>query len=328
MLHINGQTSEHVIYVVFRKQYERVAGFRLIWIRIQGLLIKRWHVSRRQISLYVGFFLIPIVAEILTVAAVPTPQEIQSSISRYDRITDASVTLIPSIYNPQTIVAYANSNVNDIRTRLLNYLESTSAAIVEIFNDGVLDYVKARYYQSAEIFINKYQISFAAYNNGTSASPSLRMNAYFSTVNYHEMPTSLGVAATNLFQFAANSSSKSIVTTNQPIITSPRSVSYIAEIVAILYCFEIFPISLFSLLNSILAAIFIGILLLTLIRERVSHSKDLQLLTNLQKWIYWFSNWLFDFLLCLILISLVTIIVKVCNEKKESFFFLSEYIFL
>jgi hypothetical protein len=254
--------------------------------------------------------------EIITVAAIPTPQEIQSTLLNNARVTDAQVTLIPSIYNPQTIVAYANSDVNLVQTRLLNYLTSTNATIDQITTDTVLSYVQARYYQSEDIFINKYQISFAAYNNGTSISPSLRMNAYFSTVNLHTMPTSLGVATTNLFQFYANSSSKSIVTTNQPILTSPPSGNYIAEVLAVLYCFEVFPVSLFSFLNSIIVTIFIGILLLTLVTERLNHSKDLQLLTNLSKRTYWISNWIFDFLLCLILIALLTIIVKVRSTSN------------
>ena len=125
------------------------------------------------------------------------------------------------------------------------------------------------------------------------------------------MPTSLGVADTNLFQFYANSDGKRIVTTNQHIITYPRSSPYISEVLAVLYCFEVFPVALFSFLNSIIATIFIGILLLTLVNERLHHSKDLQLLTNLKKRVYWISNWIFDFTLCLILIGLLTIIIKV-----------------
>ena len=296
---------------MFRKQYERVYGVGLVWIRIKALLIKRWHVSRRQISLFLGFFLLTLLIEILTVAAMPTPQEIQASLMNTERVTDAQVTLIPSIYNPQTIVAYANSNANSVQTRLIDYLSSTGATVDEISTDTVLSYVQARYLQSADVFINKYQLSAAAYNNGSGTTPALRMNAYFHTVHLHTMPTSLGVAATNLFQFYANSSNKRIVTTNQPIITYPTSASFVVEILAELYCFEMFPVTLFSFLNSITATIFSGILLLTLVNERLHHSKDLQLLANLKKRVYWISNWIFDFTLCLILIGLLTIIVKV-----------------
>ena len=86
------------------------------------------------------------------------------------------------------------------------------------------------------------------------------MDAFYSTVNYHTMPASLGVAATNLFQFYANSPTKSIVTTNQPIITRTRAASYLQKFLLFFYCFEMFPISLFSFFNSMIATIFIGIL--------------------------------------------------------------------
>ncbi|CAF2146243.1 unnamed protein product [Rotaria magnacalcarata] len=306
---------------VFRKQYPRVRGMNLFWARIRALLIKRWHVSRRQTNIFLGFFLLTILLEILNVAAIPTPQEIQNSLTTYARIADAQVTLIPSIYNSQTVVAYANSNANNVESRLISYLSDTGATVDEIFSDTVLSYVTGRYYQTEDIFINTYQLGLAAYNNGTLLSPSLRMNAYFSTVNFHTMPTSLGAAATNLFQFYANSSSKSIVTINQPIITSPAATSYIAQIINVLYCFEVFPISLFSLFNSIIATIYIAILLLTLVTERISNSKDLQLLTNLKRRGYWLANWIFDFSLCLILISLLTIIIKIgsaANPKSDA----------
>ena len=234
-----------------------------------------------------------------------------------ERVVDARVVLTPSIYNPQTIVSYSNENPGDTRTRLLNSLSLTGATVDELSQDDVLNYVRARYRQTAEIFLNKYQVSFATYNNGSSAVPSKRFDAFFSTVNYHTMATSLAVAATNLFQLAANSSLKSIVTTNQPIITKTKGASYIAEVLSVLYCFEVFPVSLFSFLNSILATIFIGILLLTLVSERLNHSKDLQLLTNLPRRTYWLSNWLFDLALCFIISCLLTIIVKIGGEATS-----------
>jgi hypothetical protein len=185
---------------------------------------------------------------------------------------------------------------------------NNGGTIDEISTNSISNYVQERYLQSANVFINKYQLSFATFFNSSS---SLEYDAYFSTVNYHTMPTSLSVATNNLLQFYSNSTSKSIQTINQPILTTTKASSYIAEILSVLYCFEVFPVSLFSFLNSILVTIFIGILLLALISERVNHSKDLQLLTNLSRVIYWLSNWIFDFLLCLILCGIITIIVKV-----------------
>mgnify|MGYP001090159795 CR=1 len=300
-----------MIDLVFRKQYDRVTGIRLFFERLRALLIKRCHVSRRQISLFLGFFLLTILLEILAVAVIPSPQDIQSSLTRNDRTTDAKVTFTPSMYNPQTIVNYANSDTNFVRTRLSDYFASTEATIEQISTDTVLTYVQNRFRETEEIFINKYQMSFAAYDNSTSGANAMRMNSYFSTVNYHTMPTSLTVASTNLFQFYANSSLKRIQTTNHPILTPRIGGSYISEILAVFYCFEVFPITLFAFFNSIIAIIFVGILLLPIVTERLNNSKDLQLLTNLTRKTYWIANWIYDFCLCLILISLLTIVVKV-----------------
>ena len=296
--------------IVFRKEYRRVNGWDLFSLRIHALLVKRWHVARRQLSLLFGFFFLPILIEILCVSVVPTPKEIQSTLLQNPRVSDAQVKLIPSIYDPQTIVTYFNENVTNIRSNLLNLVSSPQTTIDEISAPNVTDYVRARYYQSASIFVNKYQIGFGSlYNNS-----SVQLNAHFSTVNYHTMPTSLSVATNTLFQFYSNSTTRGIQTTNQPILTSNKG-SYIAEVLSVLYCFEVFPVSLFSFLNSILVTIFIGILLLSLIAERLNHSKDLQLLTNLSRFTYWFSNWIFDFTLCLILCAILTIIVKVNHSS-------------
>jgi hypothetical protein len=299
------------VVLVFRAHHERETGSRRFWFRIFALLIKRWHVLRRQYIIFLAFFLLPMLIEILIVSVLPTPQQIQASLTQNSRVKDAEVTLLPSIYNPQTIVIYSNNNGNNAQTRLIDYIQNTGATIDEISNNTVLDYVRANYLTSEDIFVNKYQIAFAVYNNLTSSIPSLTFNSYFSTVNYHAMATSLSVASTNIFQFYANSSAKKIITTNQPVLTTSTIYTTSQRFFQILYCFDTIPLSLFNFLNSIMAALFMSILMVPLIQERISHSKDLQLLTNLSKKSYWFSNIIFDLSLCLILCSLLTIIVKV-----------------
>jgi hypothetical protein len=253
------------------------------------------------------------------VSVLPTPQQIQASLAQNARIKDAQVTLLPSIYNPHTIVTYSNNNGNDAQTTLTNYLQNTGATIDAISSDTILDYVDSRYLASEDIFINKYQMGIGLYNNLTlSAIPSLVFNSYFSTVNYHAMPTSLSVGSTILFQFFANSSAKKITTTNQPILTTSTTTTALDRFFQIIYCFDTLPLSLFNFLNSIVAGLFISILLVPLIQERISHSKDLQLLTNLTKRSYWFSNAIFDLLSCFVLSIFLTIIIKVV----KMFFFI------
>jgi hypothetical protein len=300
-------------FVVFSEHYERITGFHLFGTRIWALIVKRWILSRRQISFLVGFFLISILLEILAVAVVPTPNDIETSILQNQRYPDAQIQLIPSIYNPHTVVTYSNNNGNNVQSHLRDYLSGTSANIEELSGNTVLSYIQSQVNQSMDTFVNTYQLGFSLSNNLTAGTPSVIFDVFFSTVNYHAMATGLGVAATNLFQLYANSSSKMIVTTNQPILTSAGPLSGQALFFEYIFCFDTIPVSLFNFINGIIAAIFISILSLHLIHERVSHAKDLQLLTGLSKFTYWFSNALYDFILCLILCSILTIIVKVSN---------------
>jgi hypothetical protein len=249
--------------------------------------------------------------EIITVAVIPTPNEISASILQNQRYPDAQIQLIPSIYNPHTIVTYSNNNGNNAQTRLRDYLIDTNANIEELLNNTIITYVPSQWSQSEDNFVNTYQLGFALFNNLTSISSSLTFDVFFSTVNYHEMATGLSVAATNLFQFYANSSSKMIVTTNQPILTSSAQLTGQAFFFELIYCFDTIPVSLFNFINGIIASIFISILSLNIIHERISRAKNLQLLTGLSKFTYWFSNACYDFILCLLLCSLLTIIVKV-----------------
>ena len=273
------------------------------------MLIKRWHVLRRQYVFLLGFFLLPVLIEILIVSVLPTPQQIQASLVQNDRVTDAKVTLIPSIYNPHTVVTYSTTG-NIAGTNVNNYLHSSGASIDAISTDTVFSYVRDRYLQTEDAFINKYQMGFGSYN-GTGSTASLIVNSYFSTVNYHAMPTSLSVGSTALFQYYANSTAKKIVTTNQPVLTSAAAYTTQQRFFEIVYCFDTLPLSLFNFINSVVVALFASILLIPLIQERISHSKDLQLLTNLSRRSYWLSNVIFDVCLCLILCALLTIVVKV-----------------
>lgn len=298
---------ENKLILVFRREYQRLQGRNLFLHRLWALLIKRWHVSRRALTLLFGFFILSILIEILCVSVVPTPQEIQSLLLQNERVDGAEVKFDPSIYNPHTVVTYSSENISSVRSNLQKFLGESGANLVEIESNNVSEYVRSRYLETERIFIDRYQMGVSSFYN----SSSLTFDAHFSTVNYHAMPTSLSVATNNLFQFYSNSTSRRIVATNQPILTPTKASSYIAEILSVLYCFEAFPISLFGLLNSITAVIFISILLLALITERLNHSKDLQLLTNVSRLTYWLSNWIFDVMLCLILCGLLTIIVKV-----------------
>ncbi|CAM4944466.1 unnamed protein product [Rotaria socialis] len=312
------QTRLDLANKIFRAEYEYEQGVRRFCCRICALLIKRWHVLRRQYVFLFGFFLVPILMEILIVSVFPSPQDIQASLVQNNRVIGAQVTLLPSIYNPHTIVIYSNDSTMTAQIRFLDYIQNTGATIEQISTNNAIKYVTDECSTNEQFFINKYQIGFALYNNLTT---SLIFDSYFSTVNYHAMATSLSAASTSLFQFYANSSAKKIITTNQPIITSTTAYATLQRFFELIYCFDTIPLALFNFLNSILAALFISILIVPSIQERINHSKDLQLLTNLTKKTYWFSNITFDLLACFLLCTLLTTIVRIgslANPNVES----------
>ncbi|CAM4954605.1 unnamed protein product [Rotaria socialis] len=310
--HHDAHTTRHDLAKnMFSLQYSHISGIRLVYNQIWALFVKQLILTRRQISFLIGFFLIPMLLEILIVAILPTPATIQTSILQNERVVDAQVQLQPSIYNPHTTIIYANNNASSALLRLNTYLTNTNATIDQISTNTIVNKVVSEWTESEELFVNKYQMGFGLFNNLTSTNLLLTFEVYFSTVNYHTMATSLNVATTNLFQFYANSSLKSIVTTNQPLLTNKKLLTGQYFFFEMIYCFDTLPLSLFNFINSILAAIFIGILSSNVIRERLTHSKDLQLLTRLSKVTYWFSTAIYDFTLCLILCSILTIIVKI-----------------
>jgi len=64
-----------------------------------------------------------VLVEILLVSILPTPKQIQPSLAQNDRVKDAQRTLLPTMYNPQTIVTYSNNDGNNAQARLNDYLK-------------------------------------------------------------------------------------------------------------------------------------------------------------------------------------------------------------
>lgn len=292
---------------MFRHNFNRIIGFSLAWTRLCNLMLKRWMLSYRQLFVLLGFFLGPIIIEILIISTLPTPKGIQATLLQTERIENAQVTVLPSLYNPQSIVVYSNEVDNQMKGYLTNYLTSMGAKLEIISTNNIIDYVSARNSDSYDTYVNKYQMGFSIVKDFSWFT----LDAYFSSVNFHTIPTSLSVLTNCLFQYYSNSSSKRIITTNQPFYIISSAVTARALFYDQIYCFDTVPFSLFNFLNTIIVSIFISILALNVIRERITHSKDLQLLTNTTKKLYWLSNFLYDFMLCLLVTALLTVVVKV-----------------
>ncbi|CAF1616934.1 unnamed protein product, partial [Didymodactylos carnosus] len=178
-------------FPLFQMKHVRVGTVRLLFNHFYALFVKRLIMTHRQLVFLIGFIFSPLLIEIITVFVFPTPKQIQSSLLQNDRIIGAYVQLIPSIYNPQTIIVNNDSQ----SSQLVLSLSSQSTKINQVFADDIMTYVTSRFLQTETIFVHTYQLAFALFDNSTS----LTLDAYFSSVNYHTMAVSLGVAATQLF---------------------------------------------------------------------------------------------------------------------------------
>lgn len=145
------------------------------------MIVKRWLLLRRQIAFLVGFFLLPILLKIVAVTIIPSRTEIDASILQNRRYPDAEMQLIPSIYNPHTVIIDPSNTQSSLRA----YLLGTNANIEEVVSNRIVDYVRSQWNSSENTFITKDQMRL-------SLSSNLTTDAYHSTVNYHAMATSLG----------------------------------------------------------------------------------------------------------------------------------------
>lgn len=249
----------------------------------------------------------PVLMAIIIIATVPTPKQMQARLLLIERIADAQVTFAASHYSPQTVVFFARSTDSRPEYYLTSYLKEMGANLIQLTRDDVANYISSRYLQSYTTFMNEYQFGFSL----NTVGPDVYMDVYFSTFNFHTMPTAINTAMNVMFQYQTNSTSKRIITTNQPIlidsVDAPRRAVFYDRI----SCFDILPISLLNFLTSIIGGLFISLLILNVIRERISHSKELQLLTRTSKRTYWITHALYDFILCIVVCVLLTIVMRV-----------------
>lgn len=282
-------------------------------------MIKRLNVSRRQWNLIIGVLILPVLLEILCVSVVPTSREIQSLLLENERIADAEVFLDASIFNPQSFVFSSRQNSSKIRSALIELIEEKNVESTDIANENPLNFVRERFLESERIFIDRFQLGFGL-NSENSSWP---VEAFFSSVNFHATAVTLNLATNVFLRTLTNSSRRKISARNQPILTSTKSSSYVAQILSFLSCFEVFPVSLFPFLNGILASIFVSLFVFYSIDERRKKSKNLQLLTNLSRFSFFLSNFIFDLLLSTLLVAILTLIVGVAartNPKSDADF--------
>lgn len=126
----------------------------------------------------------------------------------------------------------------------------------------------------------------------------------------------------------SNKLDKTIETVNSPI--PPDSNNYVGNnFLKYLGCFDILPLSLFNFGTSLVIAFAISINVMHVSKEKINGSKKLQLLSNTHRLVYWISNFVFDFSICLIniggIVGITSVVSAIRNNPEVDIYLMSSY---
>nr|QUF59431.1 ATP-binding cassette transporter Abca3-like3 [Brachionus angularis] len=129
---------------------------------------------------------------------------------------------------------------------------------------------------------------------------------YYSTLAFHSSANIVNEVSNLILAFLTNDYTKSITTVNSPL-SSNNSLYSGDDFFEYLGCFDILPVSILNMVNSLIITFMISISVIHISRERINGSKSLQLLSGSNLTIYWISNYIFD--LIIFLFNFITMIV-------------------
>ncbi len=134
---------------------------------------------------------------------------------------------------------------------------------------------------------------------------TIKIDAFFSTMAYHSSGTIVNeISNLLLYLLNSNKTDKSITTINRPL--SSNDSNYIGdEFLKYLGCFDILPLSIFNFSTSLIVAFIMSSTVMHISKEKMNGSRNLQLLSGSHRITYWISNYVFDYLICLINIAFI-----------------------
>lgn len=217
---------------------------------------------------------------------------------------------------------YGDGDTESVSRLLKDYISITTTSNITFkrvdnisLDNPVDDYVFNLRKSDINNIVDKYYLGFAI---NVSKTNNIQLSSYYSTLAYHSSATILSFLHNFLFEYTNQnkSSPKSITTYNTPLPANStryngnRFLKYLA-------CFDILPLSLLNLFTSINVGFFISLLVMHTAKERINGFKCLQLLSGTPKLIYWFTNYIFDFILCAINVGLLISVLKLVDYFKN-----------
>lgn len=212
-------------------------------------------------------------------------------------------------YGPFRLPYFLNGSFSTqpIISLLRNFYDPANrpyVTLVELGDDDVPGFILNHRNQDINTLASDFYIGMSLNITGVDKFYS---TLYYSTMAFHSSANAINEMTNMYLAFLTNNFSRRIVTYNMPL-KSNDSLYYGDEFIKYLGCLDILPVSFFNMLNSLIVVIQIGLIVITVGRERISGSKSLQLLTGTRTLIYWISNYVFDvFILIFNFVSMIVV---------------------
>ena len=313
--------AQFIILKAFENGMKMKKGSKLWLQQIYGLVVKRFLIFKRRYILALITLLLPLVLQIIICSIIPSGTAITSSLSG-STYTSGTNNLKIINYQPFTLPYAISGNVSLTNFQnLLQIFYTTSKrpgiTLERVSYDNISTYVFQMRKKSLTNLISNYYAGMSFNLIGSSVYAT----AYYSTFAYNS-PGSILNEISNLILSYLNSNnlSQTITTYNTPIPSTSVSVLTTSSFIDYLPCIDSLPYSILNFSTSIIIGLIISILVIHVGRERVNGSKGLQMLSGTNFITYWFSNYIFDLIICFInicsLVSMLKLVNAIANNSS------------
>ncbi|CAG2106637.1 unnamed protein product, partial [Medioppia subpectinata] len=306
------------------KQYKNEDGFKLIQMSVLGLLVKRFHYSRRHWAMLLFQIVIPAVLFILVFLADNSVKSVATEKSKsitldlqelYGRTIGFYHDLDPTTHDFGAHHYIPNAERHGITANILTKQTDPKDWLLEKSRDF-------------EQYVMKYVLGGAVSNT----SGTLRPQIWFNYESTHSLPLSINLMYESLVRQSVLKLKDFTITTiveplkswvftgSEPLKSwvftgSGKDKEYYNALIQNMMAAGVSCVLLMPITLPFLAASY----LIYPIIERVSKSKALQLMTGLSSAVYWLSNYLFDILNHLLAITLLSLVVYMFDVNQAFF---------
>ena len=252
---------------------KKVTGTTFILYQFQAILIKKFHYMRRNYrsAVFLALFSIWIIVVLMSVPPVS-----------FDSVESREITF--SSYDDTTTTIEHFNTSNSLVNQYKNLFAGKDQIVMA--EKSMESFILEKSYDSLPTVSRQYLI-------GVTINPN-KITAWFNGQPYHTMPLTLNTINRALLKNSAGQD-YDISLVNKPYVWSENSEtikigSGITEIVA--------PLIILYILLIHWPSIFIGFY----IKERESRAKLLQLISGANRFVYWITSFLFDYVIFLVVI--------------------------